>query len=137
MQLTTDQLITLFQPLTNWQDRYRQIILLAKELPPFPHELCTENNQIDGCENRVWLSCQLQSEQTLTFMGDSEGRIVKGLMAILFILANNKTAQHIVDTDFLGFLQQLNVINELSQSRQLGINNIVERMKQLAAHDIS
>lgn len=129
--LTPDELINIFQPLSNWQDRYRQIIQLARILPNMPEEQRTETNLIEGCENKVWLDYQF-NEQQFIFYGDSEGRIVKGLLAILITLANDKTTEQIANTDFLAFLQQLNIINELSESRQLGIHNIISKIKAAA-----
>lgn len=131
LSLTPDELVNIFQPLSNWQDRYRQIIQLAKILPNMPEEQRTETNLIEGCENKVWLDYQF-NEQQFIFYGDSEGRIVKGLLAILITLANHKTAVEIANTDFLAFLQQLNIINELSESRQLGIHNIISNIKAIA-----
>jgi len=132
MELNSTELLAIFKPLSNWQDRYREIIQLAKTLPNFTEQQRTTNNQIEGCENKVWLTYQKNSKQILTFSGDSEGRIVKGLLAILIILANNKTAEQIAQTDFLALFKTLNIIDELSQSRQLGVNNIIRRIKLLA-----
>lgn len=125
------QLIALFEPLSNWQDRYRQIIQLAKLLPEFPEQLRTEENQIVGCENRVWLTCKKIDQQTFIFYGDSEGRIVKGLLTILIILANDKTAEQIIQMDLLAELRKLRIIDELSNSRQLGVSNIITRINTL------
>ncbi|RKS84537.1 cysteine desulfuration protein SufE [Orbus hercynius] len=130
--ITEVQLMALFQPLTNWQDRYRQIIQLSKMLPDFPAHLRTTDNQIEGCENRVWLAYQQNQQHIFTFLGDSEGRIVKGLLTILLILANHKTATQIAETDFLANLKQLKIIDELSDSRQLGLTNIIKRIKFIA-----
>lgn len=132
MELNSTELLAIFEHLTNWQDRYRQIIQLAKMLKDFPEEQRVIDNQIEGCENKVWITCKKNSEQTLTFSGDSEGRIVKGLLTILIILANNKTVEQIAQTDFLAILKELCIIDELSQSRQLGLNNIITRIKLLA-----
>lgn len=125
-------LIKSFAPLSNWQDRYRQIIQLSKLLPELPSAEHTDDKQIIGCENRVWLTYQQDEQQRLYFYGDSEGRIVKGLLAIVIILANGKTAEKIAQTDFLANIQQLRIIDGLSDSRQLGLNNIISHIKQLA-----
>jgi len=135
MELNSAELLVIFEPLSNWQDRYRQIIQLAKTLQAFPEQQRIIDNQIEGCENKVWLTCQKDSKQILTFSGDSEGRIVKGLLAILIILANNKTAEQIAQTDFLTIFKTLNIIDALSQSKQLGVNNIINRIKLLATRN--
>ncbi|WP_392561563.1 SufE family protein [Orbus sturtevantii] len=134
MELNSTELRIIFDQLSNWQDRYRHIIQLAKVLPNFPEEQRIISNQIEGCENKVWLTYKKNSKQILTFTGDSEGRIVKGLLAIIIILANNKTAEQIAQTDFLFELKAFKIIDELSQSRQLGLYNIIQRIKLLASN---
>lgn len=127
--LSEQTLFELFSKQHNWQDRYRQLIALAKQLPNFPDLKKIESNQIYGCENRVWLTNEKQLDNTFTFQGDSEGRIVKGLLAILIIIANHKTAEQIKAIDFLAILKQLKITDELSLSRLQGIEKIIERIK--------
>ena len=127
--LSQQTLFELFSKKQNWQDRYRQLIALAKQLPDFPDLKKIESNQIYGCENRVWLTNEKQLDNTFTFQGDSEGRIVKGLLAILIIIANHKTAEQIQAIDFLAILKQLKITDELSQSRLQGIEKMIERIK--------
>lgn len=129
-------LFELFSKQHNWQDRYRQLIALSKQLPAFPDDQKTEANQIDGCENRVWLTVKKQPDDSFIFQGDSEGRIVKGLLAVLIMIANNKNAEQIKALDFHAILNQLKIIDELSQSRQQGLDKMVERIKLLTNNDV-
>ncbi|MWN05394.1 cysteine desulfurase sulfur acceptor subunit CsdE [Gilliamella sp. Pas-s95] len=129
--LSQQNLTELFAKHHNWQDRYRQLVLLAKQLPDFPDEQKTEQNQVNGCENRVWLSYQKQADNTYVFSGDSEGRIVKGLLAILIIIANHKTAQQIAAIDFQSILHELKITDELSQSRLQGLAKLIDRIKSI------
>lgn len=129
-------LFDLFSKQHNWQDRYRQLIALSKQLPAFPDDQKTEANQIDGCENRVWLTVKKQPDDSFIFQGDSEGRIVKGLLAVLIMIANNKNAEQIKALDFHAILNQLKIIDELSQSRQQGLDKMVERIKLLTNNDV-
>ena len=129
--LSQQDLTKLFLQQHNWQDRYRQLIVLAKQLPPMPEDLKTDENQVNGCENRVWLTYQKQNNNTFIFQGDSEGRIVKGLLAILIIIANHKTAEEIAAIDFQSLLSQLKIIDELSQSRLHGLTKLIERIQSV------
>lgn len=124
--LSQQDLTKLFLQQHNWQDRYRQLVILAKQLPPMPEDLKTDENQVNGCENRVWLTYQKQNDNTFIFQGDSEGRIVKGLLAILIIIANHKTAKEIAAIDFQSLLNQLKITDELSQSRLQGLTKLIE-----------
>ncbi|MBI0031244.1 cysteine desulfurase sulfur acceptor subunit CsdE [Gilliamella apicola] len=129
--LSQQDLTKLFLQQHNWQDRYRQLIVLAKQLPPMPEDLKTDENQVNGCENRVWLTYQKQNDNTFIFQGDSEGRIVKGLLAILIIIANHKTAKEIAAIDFQSLLNQLKITDELSQSRLQGLTKLIERIESV------
>ena len=129
--LSQQELTKLFLQQHNWQDRYRQLIILAKQLPTMPEDLKNDENQVNGCENRVWLTYQKQNNNTFIFQGDSEGRIVKGLLAILIIIANHKTAEEIAAIDFQSLLSQLKIIDELSQSRLHGLAKLIERIQSV------
>lgn len=131
MMLSEQTLLGLFSQLHNWQDRYRQLIVLSKQLPDFPQEQKTDLNQVNGCENRVWLTYQKQPDNTFTFQGDSEGRIVKGLLAVLVMIANNKTAKEIHTIDFQAILSQLKITEQLSQSRLQGLAKLIERIQSV------
>ncbi|MCX8656193.1 cysteine desulfurase sulfur acceptor subunit CsdE [Gilliamella sp. B2894] len=129
--LSQQDLTKLFLQQHNWQDRYRQLIVLAKQLPTMPENLKTDENQVNGCENRVWLTYQKQKDNTFIFQGDSEGRIVKGLLTILIIIANHKTAEKIAKIDFQSLLSELKITDELSQSRLQGMTKLIERIQSV------
>ncbi|MWP48942.1 MULTISPECIES: cysteine desulfurase sulfur acceptor subunit CsdE [unclassified Gilliamella] len=129
--LSQQALIELFSQQHSWQDRYRQLVMLAKQLPDFPESQKTTENQVNGCENRVWLTYQKQADNTYVFSGDSEGRIVKGLLAVLISIANHKTAQQIAAIDFQSVLHELKITDELSQSRLQGLAKLIERIESV------
>ena len=80
--ITEETLKQTFVPLTQWEDKYRQLILLGKQLPALSDDLKAQAKEIAGCENRVWLGFSVSGEK-LHFFGDSEGRIVRGLLAVI------------------------------------------------------
>ncbi|WP_368761269.1 cysteine desulfurase sulfur acceptor subunit CsdE [Klebsiella quasipneumoniae] len=80
-----------FAPLNQWEDKYRQLILLGKKLPTLTDERKAQAHEIAGCENRVWLGYEEDAEGRLHFFGDSEGRIVRGLLAVLLTAVEGKT----------------------------------------------
>ena len=80
--ITEETLKQTFAPLSQWEDKYRQLILLGKQLPTLSDDLKAQAKEIAGCENRVWLGFSVSGEK-LHFFGDSEGRIVRGLLAAL------------------------------------------------------
>ncbi|HAZ74918.1 MAG TPA: cysteine desulfurase sulfur acceptor subunit CsdE [Enterobacteriaceae bacterium] len=81
--VTEETLKKTFGPLTQWEEKYRQLIMLGKQLPPLSEELKAQAREIPGCENRVWLGHTRTTTGKMHFFGDSEGRIVRGLLAVL------------------------------------------------------
>lgn len=89
--ITDATLRQIFAPLNQWEDKYRQLILLGKKLPTLTDERKAQAHEIAGCENRVWLGYEEDAEGRLHFFGDSEGRIVRGLLAVLLTAVEGKT----------------------------------------------
>ena len=129
--ITLDGLFQDFQKSKSWEDKYRQLIQLSRKLPALPDELKTTENEIKGCENRVWLGVELNNDGKYHNYGDSDGRIVKGLLAVILTTVENKTAQEIANIDILAIFEQLGLANQISQSRTDGVNAIIARLKSL------
>lgn len=119
--VTVESLRQRFIPLTQWEDKYRQLILLGKQLPALSAELKAQAEEIAGCENRVWLGCTHSTEGKLHFFGDSEGRIVKGLLAVLLTAIEGKKAAQLLENDPLVLFDELGLRNQLSASRSQGL----------------
>ncbi|WP_416260826.1 cysteine desulfurase sulfur acceptor subunit CsdE [Gibbsiella quercinecans] len=131
--LTTEMLAARFAPLRQWEDRYRQVILLAKQLPPLPEALRTPDIELSGCENRVWLGHQLLEDGTLHFYGDSEGRIVRGLLAVLLTAIEGKTPAEVLTQDPLALFDRLGLRAQLSATRASGLAALAAGAKSAAA----
>lgn len=109
-----------FAPLNQWEDKYRQLILLGKKLPPLADAAKDRATEIAGCENRVWLGHTLRDGR-LHFFGDSEGRIVRGLLAVLLTAVEGKSAAELLDHDPLALFDELGLRAQLSASRGQGL----------------
>ena len=129
--ITLDGLFQDFQKSKSWEDKYRQLIQLSRKLPALPDELKTTENEIKGCENRVWLGVELNNDGKYHIYGDSDGRIVKGLLAVILTTVENKTAREIANIDILAIFEQLGLANQISQSRTDGVNAIIARLTSL------
>ncbi|CRL64006.1 MULTISPECIES: cysteine desulfurase sulfur acceptor subunit CsdE [Proteus] len=132
-EITLDVLLNDFQKSKAWEDKYRQLIQLSRKLPTLPDALKTTEKEIKGCENRVWLGVELNNDGKYHVYGDSDGRIVKGLLTIILTVVENKTAQEIADIDILAIFDQLGLANQISQSRTDGVNAIIARLKSLTS----
>ena len=135
-QITPAALREQFSALRQWEDRYRQLIMLGKQLPALPTEFKTDDNELSGCENRVWLGYQRQPDGTLHFYGDSEGRIVRGLLAVLLTAVEGKTADEILQSDPLQLFSELDLQTQLSSSRSAGLQALAEAVIRAAQASI-
>lgn len=112
--ITDATLRQIFAPLNQWEDKYRQLILLGKKLPTLTDERKAQAHEIAGCENRVWLGYEEDAEGRLHFFGDSEGRIVRGLLAVLLTAVEGKTRAGILAQDPLALFDELGLREALS-----------------------
>src|SRR6185437_12901383 len=98
-----NEIIENFELLDQWDDRYRYVIELGRTLPPLAEEAHSETNKVRGCASQVWLITHVKPDgdagPTLSFEGDSDAHIVRGLVAILFALYSGKRAKEILDID--------------------------------------
>lgn len=121
------------QQASGWQQKYRQIMLLGKQLPPFPEPLKVDDALVKGCESKVWLYVDFDlSENHLVLAGDSDTRIVKGLLALILALYNGLTPDKVRNIDAYEQFELLGLINHLSPSRGNGIKAIVDKIQTIA-----
>lgn len=130
--VTEETLRNTFLPLSQWEDKYRQLILLGKQLPALPDEFKARAKEIAGCENRVWLGFTKSDKGTLHFFGDSEGRIVRGLLAVLLTAVEGKTAAQLQARSPLELFDELGLRTQLSASRSQGLNALNEAILEAA-----
>ncbi|CNE89463.1 cysteine desulfurase [Yersinia rohdei] len=131
--ITAANLLETFSAHKQWEDRYRQLILLAKQLPPLPESLKQQELELTGCENRVWLGHQRLPDGRLHFYGDSEGRIVRGLLAVILTAVEGKTPQQVLAEDPLALFDQLGLRQQLSTSRASGLQALAQAVQAIAA----
>jgi cysteine desulfuration protein SufE len=121
-----------FELLDDWEDRYRYVIELGKRLAPLPEDEHSAANKVQGCVSQVWLSTTVHQNggvPHLTFIGDSDAHIVRGLIAILFALYSGKTAKEILRVDAGYSLGQLHLTEHLTPQRSNGLMAMVKRIK--------
>lgn len=130
--ITEETLRQTFLPLKQWEDKYRQLILLGKQLPSLSDELKAQAREIAGCENRVWLGCTSAENGALHFFGDSEGRIVRGMLAVLLTAIEGKLPQVLLAGDPLALFDELGLRAELSASRNQGLAALAAAVQDAA-----
>jgi cysteine desulfuration protein SufE len=121
-----------FALLDDWEDRYRYVIELGEALPPFPEAERTPANKVPGCVSQVWLTTDQGpgADPVISFKGDSDAHIVRGLVAIMLALFSGRPASEIQKTDAEATLKGLGLDEHLSPQRANGLRSMVKRIKR-------
>src|SRR5215470_9942219 len=139
--MTIDEIIENFALLDEWDDRYRYVIELGRSLAPLDEQDRNDANKVQGCASQVWLSTTVQPNgqdngqdngqagPLLSFIGDSDAHIVRGLIAILFVIYSGKHARDILATDAVALFERLGLKEHLTPQRSNGFRAMVERIK--------
>ena len=131
--MNIDEIIDNFSVLDDWDDRYRYVIELGRELEPLPDGARSDVNKVQGCASQVWLATDLKPNgkdgPVLMFKGDSDAHIVRGLIAILFAFYSGKHARQIVEDDAIALFNKLGLREHLTPQRSNGFRSMVERIK--------
>ena len=118
-----------FELLGDWEERYRYVIELGKELEPLTDAERSEDNKVRGCASQVWLVTEPQGDGTLKFRGDSDAHIVSGLVAIMLRLYSGRAPADIVAFDAKGAMDKLGLSGALSSQRSNGLKSMVARIQ--------
>ncbi|KEI73072.1 SufS family cysteine desulfurase [Endozoicomonas elysicola] len=119
--------------LSGWQERYRQIMLLGKELPVLSGEWKSDEARLHGCESSVWLHYHYDDEtMRLYFIADSDARVIRGLIAIVLAVFSGKTPEEVEGENIEQWFRELDLFNHLSPSRGNGLKAIVKEIQAIA-----
>ncbi len=131
--MTIDEIIENFALLEDWDERYRYVIELGRGLAALPESERNEANKVQGCASQVWLTSRARPDgaggPVLSFIGDSDAHIVRGLIAILFALYSGKPARQILETDAVTVFDRLGLREHLTPQRSNGFRSMVERIR--------
>lgn len=111
----------------DWMDKYEYLISLGKTLPPIDPSLKTGTFSVPGCQNRVWVSVEIQDEK-LVIQADSDTQISKGLIVLVLRVFNGRTVGEIKNTD-LYFIRESGLRSNLSPSRASGLLAFIDHIK--------
>jgi len=127
-----DEIIDNFSLLDDWDDRYRYLIELGRELPPLAAAAHNDANKVQGCASQVWLDTRVRLNgaggPVLTFVGDSDAHIVRGLIAILFAMYSGRSAKDILATDAVALFEKMGLREHLTPQRSNGFRSMVDRI---------
>lgn len=135
--MTIEEIIADFESLDDWEDRYRYLIELGREMPEFPDADRTDANKVRGCASQVWLTSHIErndkGQPVLELAGDSDAHIVRGLVAVLMAAYSGRPAAEILAVDVRDIFQRLKLAEHLTPQRSNGFSSMVSRIRQDAA----
>lgn len=128
-------IVETFDLLDDWEDRYRYLIDLGRDLPPFPETERRDERLVPGCMSRVWMVARPSSgaPPQLEFLADSDAHLVKGLIAVLLAAYSGKTPDEVAALDIHALFSKLGLSEHLSTNRRNGFFSMVERIQREAA----
>ncbi|MCU0892150.1 MAG: SufE family protein [Sandarakinorhabdus sp.] len=136
MAITTfDDVEAEFEAFDDWDDRYRLIIALGQALPPMDAALKTDANKVRGCASQVWLHPHMDGG-VLRFAADSDAAIVKGLVALVLMLADGRRPDDVDGAAIKARLDALGLSKHLSSNRTQGLASMIARIDALAKHSM-
>ncbi|QCK88776.1 SufE family protein [Phreatobacter aquaticus] len=130
---TIDDITEAFALIDDWEERYRYVIELGKNLPTLTPEQRNETNRVRGCASNVWLVTHVSQpgpDAVLTFEGESDAHIVKGLVAVTLAIYSGHTARFIVDTDAFELFKSLGFEQHLTPQRSNGVRSMIDRIRR-------
>ena len=131
--ITTDDIVDTLSFFDDWEERYKYIIDLGKQLPAMKDEKKTEEFLLRGCQSQVWLSHTYDKETGIMYvLLESDAIIVKGLAAIVLAALNAKTPQAIIDEDVEALFTKMDLMRHISPTRGNGLRSMLERIKTTA-----
>ena len=123
-----------FTLLESWEDKYRYIMDLGKELDSYPSEFKIENYRVLGCASQVWfypIISKIEDKKFFSFKGDSDALIVRGLIKILMIIYNDKLVSNLQDTDPFKKIKMLGLEDHLSSQRSNGLKSMISKIQEI------
>ena len=124
-----EELIENFEILDDWEDKYRYLIDLGEKLPPLEENCKTDAWKVVGCQSQVWLVPAFSDDGTISFRGDSDAMIVRGLIFVVLSIFNHKSKKEIKEIEVNNNFVKMGLEEHLSPSRRNGLSAMVEKIK--------
>ncbi|HKL96135.1 MAG TPA: SufE family protein [Paludibacteraceae bacterium] len=130
LQEKQEKIIDEFSPFDDWMDRYQYLVELGNDLKSLPESDKTDQNLIQGCQSRVWLTAEYKDGRII-YHGESDAVIVKGIVSLLINVLSGNTPDEIINSD-LHFIDNIGLKEHLSPTRSNGLLAMVKQMKLYA-----
>lgn len=112
-----------------WDNMLRQLMLAGKQLAVLPVERRNDDNEVKGCQSRVWLTLSADTLPTCSMLAWSDSKIIRGVLAIIQEKVNTLSPDALRQFDFHAYFSAIGLDRYLSQSRANGIKDVVARIQ--------
>ncbi len=129
--ISTEDILDTLSFFDDWEERYKYIIDLGKQLPVMPDSKKTEQYLLRGCQSQVWIDSELNNG-VLNFEADSDAHIVRGLLGVVLAAYNHKTPADILAFDIDDYFARIDLVKHLSPTRGNGLRAMVQRIQDTA-----
>ncbi|MEC7545617.1 SufE family protein [Thalassolituus sp.] len=130
--ITSEDIVDTLSFFDDWEERYKYIIDLGKELPAMSDSKKTDDYLLRGCQSQVWID-HAQDDNKLVFEADSDAHIVRGLLGMVLAAFNYKTPGEILAFDVDAYFEQVDLVKHLSPTRGNGLRAMVQKIKETAS----
>jgi len=130
--MTVDELIDNFSFLDSWEDKYKYLIELGNSLPRLSDEQKTDQWKVPGCQSQVWIIPHFENN-IISFEGDSDAIIVRGIIAVVFVIFKDKPAQEILNIDVEEIFDKIGLREHITSNRRNGMLSMVDKIKFYAS----
>ena len=131
-EVDVEELKDTFSFFDDWEDKYRFVIDMGKDLPTLSDEDKIDENIVRGCQSQVWLTHACNADGRLKLHIDSDAFIVRGLISIVLAALDEKTPDEILAYDIEGLFEELELLQHLSPTRGNGLRAMIARIRQIA-----
>ena len=134
-----EEIAETFEFLDDWEDRYRTVIDMGKDMAPLDDAFKVPATKVDGCASQVWIRPVIDGQgpdAVFNFEGESDAMIVRGLIAVLHALYAGLSMRDVVKVDAVAELGRLGLNDHLSAQRSNGVRAMVERINLVAQQQI-
>lgn len=130
--MSIDELVENFSFLDSWEDRYKYLIDLGNTLPRLSEEKKTDEWKVPGCQSQVWIIPHFEGG-CISFEGDSDAIIVRGIIAVVLEIFKDKAAQEILNIDVEKIFDKMGLREHITPNRRSGMLSMVDKIKHYAA----
>lgn len=130
-----EEFIKDFNELDDWFTQYAYLLELSTLIDSPSESEKNDDTLVAGCQSKLWVSMTYEDGK-VRMKADSDALIVKGIVSVFVTLADNRTPEEIVNTEF-DFIEKTALKTQLSADRFKGMKILTKMIRDFAADNLS